>query len=333
MPLRMIATGGTIASTTGPDGRATVTLTGTDLVARLPARSLPEHLSVVDLPVAGSWNLGTSGAVRVAEEVGAALADGADGVVVTHGTDVLEETAWVLELLARSDGAALVLTGAMRHADLPDDDGPANLADALAVASDPAARGRGALVVLAGQVHHARYVVKAHASAPDAFTSPDHGPLGRVADGRVDWVTDAPVAPPAVGAAPAGPVPVVPSHWDVDGDMVDWLRTRGAVGLVVEATGVGNVNAALVPALERAVADDVPVVVATRCRGGQVAPVYGGPGGFAALADLGLVGSSGLTAGKARCSLQLLLSTGRAAPSGAVAAAATWFAELGGTVA
>ena len=331
MPVVLIATGGTIASTLGPDGRATPTLTGRDLLDRvLPRRTV--GVEVVDLPVAGSWNLGTDGAVAVAMAVRQAAADGADGVVITHGTDVMEETAWTCELLARSAGIPVVLTGSMHHADDPHYDGPKNLADALVAAGDQRAAGRGVMVCMNGELHSARYVTKTHATSVNTFRSFDRVHLG-VVDGHangtlVPWMSRGPAAPPLVGDVPGGPVPILMSHWDVDPELVEASRHAGAIGFVVEAGGAGNVNERLVPPLLRAIGAGIPVVVASRCRGGQVEPIYGGPGGFGSLVGHGFVGSAGLTAGKARIALQLLLGPDpdRAA---AVATTARWFKELG----
>ena len=330
MPVVLIATGGTIASTLGPDGRATATLTGRELLDRVLARRAV-GVEVVDLPVAGSWNLGTDGAVAVAMAVRQAAADGADGVVVTHGTDVMEETAWTCELLARRTGIPVVLTGSMRHADDPDYEGAHNLASALVVAGDQHTVRRGVVVVMGRDIHPARYVVKMHATWESTFESPGFGTMGMV-DGHangtlVPWTRSGPPPPPLVGDVPGGPVPILMSHWDVDPELVDASVHAGAVGFVVEATGAGNVNERLVPPLLRAVGAGLPVVVATRCRRGQVEPVYGGPGGFGSLVDHGIVGSEGLTAGKARIALQLLLGPDPDR-STAVATTARWFAEL-----
>ena len=331
MPVVLIATGGTIASTLGPDGRATPTLSGRDLLDRvLPRRTV--GVEVVDLPVAGSWNLGTDGAVAVAMAVRQAAADGADGVVMTHGTDVMEETAWTCELLARNAGIPVVLTGSMHHADDPYYDGPKNLADALVAAGDQHAAGRGVMVCMDGELHAARYVTKTHATAVDTFRSANHPSLGLVDgqadDGVVSWSSPGAPRSPLVGDVPGGPVPILMSHWDVDPELVEASRHAGAIGFVVEAGGAGNVNERLVPPLLRAIGAGIPVAVASRCRGGQVEPIYGGPGGFGSLVDHGFVPSAGLTAGKARIALQLLLGPDPDR-STAVATAARWFSELG----
>ncbi|MFM7068506.1 MAG: asparaginase [Actinomycetes bacterium] len=334
MSLVLIATGGTIASTVGADGLATATLSGGDLLSRLPVGAAA-GVEVVDVRTAGSWNLGTTGALAVAAEVRRAVDAGATGVVVTHGTDVMEETAWVLELVLQDPGVPVVLTGSMQHADALDYDGVANLTDALLVARSDGAASRRVSVCMHGEVHQARWVTKLHATDVGTFASPQQTPVGRLYDAEasgtpsrgVEWVAAAPPCPPQVGAQASANVPIVVSHWDADPSLVPWHLERGAQGIVVEAGGAGNVNDRLVPGLLEAVRNGIPVVVASRCRWGRVTPIYGGVGGFGSLESAGCVASGGLTAGKARVALQLLLS---AVPDSghAVDASAQWFAAL-----
>ncbi len=311
MGVTVIATGGTIASTRGEDGRVTATLRGAQLLDALPPMEL--DVEVVDLPVAGSWNLTTELAASVLTEARRALEAGSDGVVITHGTDVLEETAWLAELMVRPHRSEpVVLTASMRHASEFAGDGPRNLHDALRVAAAPAAVGRGALVCANGELHHARWVTKTHATAVATFESPGRGPVGEVGEGSVAFIASSPATPPACEQPPSGRVPILSSHWDADPELVDWYLDGRADGIVVEATGAGNVNRGLVPGLLTALARGLPVVVATRCARGAATPVYGGVGGFATLHDAGAVSAHGLGAGKARLALQMAI--GNAAP-------------------
>ncbi len=308
MSITLIATGGTIASTKGDDGVVTTTRSGGDLVSDLASS---DELDVVELPVAGSWNMSGQHALRIARTAVEALERGAEGVVVTHGTDVLEETAYLTELIGRSatTRGPIVFTAAMRNASELGADGPRNLADALSVARDPSAAGKGVLVCLNGELHHARWVTKTDANSLLAFSSPGAAPVGKVGTLGARFVLDPPPPPPAPPEAPRldARVPIVVSHWDADDELVPWLLSRGARGIVVEAGGAGNVNQCLLRGLEEALDAGVPVVVASRCRGGRVEPVYGGAGGFATLAERGAVPSWGLTAGKARLALQVAL--------------------------
>ncbi len=308
MSVTLIATGGTIASTRGADGTVTATLDAADLLALAGGPDLDVEL--VDLPVPGSWNLSAELVAAVAAEARAALGRGTRGVVVTHGTDVLEETAWACELLLgdAADLGAVVLTCAMRHASEFGGDGPRNLADALAVAADPAGAGRGALVCANGELHHARWVTKTHTTALSTFASPGRGPVGEVDERGVRYLAPSPPRPPATAGRIEGAVPVVVSHWDADPGLVDWHLSRGARGIVLEGGGAGNVNGNLVDGVGRAIDAGVPVVGTTRCPTGEVTPIYGGPGGFASLAAAGVIPSRGLSAGKARLALGAALA-------------------------
>ena len=310
MSVTLIATGGTIASTADAEGRVTTTLHGEDLLAA--AGPLPVDVEVVDLRVPGSWNLTSELAAGIAGAARSALLGGARGVVITHGTDVVEETAWLCELLVRdvTDRGPVVLTAAMRHASEFAPDGPRNLADALAVAATPHSADRGAIVCVNGELHHARWVTKTHATGLATFESPGRGPVGEVSERGVRFTAAGPPPPPPPPAdgSVVGDIPIVVSHWDVDADLVDWHVARGARGLVLQGGGAGNVNGRLVEPIERAVAAGVPVVGTTRCPQGEVVPVYGGDGGFASLHALGVMPSFGLSAGKARLALGVALA-------------------------
>ncbi len=306
MTVTVIATGGTIASTRGVDGRVTATLSGEDLLDALPPMEV--ELEVVELRAAGSWNLSSALAESVADEARRAIEGGAEGVVITHGTDVLEETAWLAELLVspRVD-RPVVLTASMRHASEFAGDGPRNLYDAVRVASTPEAAGRGALVCANGELHHGRWVTKTHATALATFDSPGRGPIGEVDEVGVRFSAPSPPPPPPMHAPLSGTVPVLCSHWDADPGLVQWYLDGRADALVVEATGAGNVNRGLATGLLEALDRGVPVVIASRCRRGSPTPIYGGVGGFATLHDAGAVSSQGLSAGKSRLALQVAL--------------------------
>ncbi len=209
------------------------------------------------------------------------------GLVITHGTDTLEETAWLLQALL-APRKPLVLTCAMRPADAPDADGPRNLADALAVAADPEAQG--VLVVCAGRILGAQEVQKVHSSRLDAFSSGEAGDIGRVQAGRVQWLREQ-AAASAVGAleavlaASALPrVEIVLSHAAASGAMLDVLMDtetaarHGAAplrGLVLAGTGGGTLHHAIEAAARRAQAAGVRVVRTTRCVDGMLQPRAG----------------------------------------------------------
>ncbi|WP_284428474.1 asparaginase [Acidovorax sp. SUPP950] len=223
------------------------------------------------------------------------------GVVVTHGTDTLEETAWFLDSVLDTAERPVVLACAMRPATAIAPDGPQNLLDAVAVAATPGARG--VLAVVAGTIHTARDVQKVHPYRVDAFSSGDAGPLGWVEEGAVRLTHGWPA--PSVPRLDAlhhiantylwPRVEVLMNHVGADGRIVDLLVLDGVDGLVVAATGNGTLHHALAKALERAHESGVEVRVATRCPLGRVLPKPGDA----------LPHSEGLSPVKARISLLL----------------------------
>jgi L-asparaginase len=306
----LLATGGTIASQRQPDGGVAVALTGAELLESVSA-VYTSDVEVVDVTHGPSWNFDISTMASIARHARDALVEGrAAGVVVTHGTDSIEETLWLTDLLAFDATATgpIVFTAAMRNAGEPDADGPANLRDALALAHSKEALSRGALLCVNGEIHEARWVTKTDSQSTDTFTSFGARPFQR---------------PPTKGDIEPSVV-VVRSYGGMDGEIVDWHLSRGARGLVIEGTGAGNVSGALLPGIERALASGVPVVVATRCLTGEVAPIYGGPGGGHTLAGLGVIGAAELSAAKARLALAVALGV-----DPAVDAVRSWFEVLG----
>lgn len=196
------------------------------------------------------------------------------GIVVTHGTDTMEETAW---FLARVVAACrpVVLTGAMRPATARDADGPGNLSDAILLAARAAPAG--VVVAMAGDVHAARDVRKAHPQRLDAFSSGDRGPLARIANGRVRSLRTAPGEAPAIDDArlpddvASWPwVEIVSSVAGADGRVVEVLEAAGVDGLIVAATGNGMVHSALVAALQAASRKGVAVLRSSRCLAGSI---------------------------------------------------------------
>ncbi|MBB2746680.1 UNVERIFIED_ORG: L-asparaginase [Microbispora rosea subsp. rosea] len=309
--IRVITTGGTIASVPGPGGAVSVAVAGRDLVgAAGPALTV----EVDEAMLVHSFNLTLDGMLRIAERVAAAVADpGVDGVVVTHGTDTMEETAFFVDLLLGA-GGTVVFTGAQRHAGEPDGDGPRNLTDALRVAAVTTGRGLGAVIVMAGRVHAARHATKAHTVAPDAFDSPGYGPIGQVYGERVHIAARLGRLPGFTLAELGGleaRVDIVPAYLGADGVHLAASRAAGARGLVLEALGAGNPTPGLLGEIRACVAEGVPVLVTSRCHAGPSLPVYGAGGG-ATLEEAGAVFAGSLAAPKAR----LLLAAALAAEPG-----------------
>jgi L-asparaginase len=308
----VLALGGTIASAPGDAGDlASPRLSAEDLIASVPAIGEVAELEVRNVSKLPSCDLTLELAAEVAAEVGAAAARGSRGVVVTQGTDTIEELSYCLDLLVGGD-VALAVTGAMRHAGSVSGDGPANLLDAVRTVASPHARGLGCLVVLNEQVHAAAWVRKLHTSSPAAFQSPSVGPLGWIAEGR-PHLRGRPSArlllPP-----PAGSVVRVPLVKVVLGDDGWWLRAvrgMGARGLVLEAMGGGHLPGWLL-AEAGELARRIPVVTTTRTGDGEVlTSTYGGfDGSETSLIQAGLLPAGALHSLKARVLLSLLLTAG-----------------------
>jgi L-asparaginase len=309
--IAVLGTGGTIASRLDAHGASTPVDHIDGLVAGLDLAAAELRLEARDLFVKDSSALTTADQALVVREVRAALEDPAvDGVVVTHGTDTAEETAYLLDLV-HTDERPVVLTGAQRPADHPEADGPRNLRDALRVAADPGARGLGVLVVFDGLVLAARGTRKVHTSETAAFAQPDGGALGQVVDGRL--VVARPPAHRehvAVGLDDIESlrVDIAAVHPGVDGVALEAFAAAGARGVVLVATGSGNANPAIVAAVADLTRRGVVVGLTTRVDTGPVAGVYGGGGGGADLVAAGAVPLGTLRAGQGRILLLALLA-------------------------
>jgi L-asparaginase len=316
----VVSLGGTITMTGSGAGGIRPTLTAQQLLdaePRLAHVAQLEAITPMSLP-------GASLSIQQLCQVAALLRqrlDGAPGsphgAVVVQGTDTIEDTAFVLDLLATQGGAPVVVTGAMRGPQAPGADGPANLLSAVTVAADPRVRGLGAVVVLNDEVHAARWVQKAHTGLTSAFESPGTGRIGVVAEGRLQLFArpERTLALPSSVASLAGDTPAVPVAQVAlglgeDGRLLGTLRGLGYAGAVIEGMGAGHVPGACVEALE-ALAKQMPVVLGTRVRAGRVfTGTYGFPGSEIDLLGRGLIAGGHLPAGKARILLSLLLTAG-----------------------
>ena len=308
----MIATGGTIAMKIDPVRNAPVpAISGEDLLATVPDISKHARIEVNNLSNVPSDYMDPPRWVALTRAVQDALArPEVAGVVVSHGTDTLEETAWWLDLTIASD-KPVVLIGAQRNASEPDFDGPRNLLNAVRIATDPASAGKGAVLAMNNQINAARDVGKTHTTNVETFQSGQWGLLGAVDPDRVVWAR-APMrrqhVPVRSDAMP--PVEIVAMYGGADGRLVKAAIDQGARGVVVQGLGMGNVNQPMFAAIKDAVGRGVPVVVASRVPEGRVLPSYGFEGGGRTLADAGAVMADDLSPQKARILLMLLLQGG-----------------------
>lgn len=306
--------GGTIASS-DIDGTSGVrpSLDGAALLGPASDALGDLEVEVVGVRQVPSGELTIEDAVELSHRIGHDLERGFAGAVVTQGTDTIEEFAFALDLLSASE-APIVVTGAMRHPGELSADGPANLAAAMHVASDPSMRGLGVLVVMNDEVHAARFVRKSDSASLAAFTSWATGPVARVLEGRTRRYVSPPRLARVLGPVPLGTeVPAVAlatCALGVDGRLVDRLGDLGYAGLVVEGFGGGHVPARLVEPLTT-LAVTMPVVLASRTGAGDVlASTYGYTGSERDLLGRGLISAGFLDGRKARVLLSLLLATG-----------------------
>ena len=307
----ILFTGGTIAMRNDPDGAGTVpalnaaeilrATRGIDAVTGVET----EEWGVFPGPhmtVERMWALRN----RIQEHI--ARPD-VTGVVVTHGTDTLEETAY---LVARSLPAEkpIVFTGAMRTVSDLGWDGPANLLESVRVAASPETRGFGAMVVISGQIFAALDATKTNTHLLDAFESPGFGPLGVLDEGELIVHREMPPMPPTLSPDElATPVDIIFVAAGSDTRLLDASR-EVARGVVVAAMGRGNVPPVLVPAIERWIADAKPVVLTSRTQGGRVGHTYGYAGGGRRLEEIGVIFGGSRRAQQARIDLMLALGVG-----------------------
>ncbi|WP_212748811.1 asparaginase [Nocardia cyriacigeorgica] len=306
----VFALGGTIAMTRREDGAVTPALSAEQLLSAVPGLDkLPIDIDVVNFRQCPGASL------RIADvvELAAAIADRAPdihGVVVTQGTDTIEETAYLIDLLHTLD-LPIVVTGAMRNPTLPGPDGPANLMASISAAADPSTRSLGCLVVFNDEIHAACRVRKSHTTSTATFISPDGGPVGFVVEGRARVVNRQ--LNRATMPAPPNPdlrVPIATIALGEDPRSLSALASE-ADGLVVAAMGAGHVPADLVQPLE-AIAERIPVVLASRTGSGTVlASTYGFAGSEQDLLNRGLMRGGYIHPLKARLLLQTALSTTR----------------------
>lgn len=310
----LFATGGTIAMRHDPEkGGEVPAVGGAALVEAVPPlKDLAIELEVAEFSSLSSFHMTPDIMLRLALEIEKALANPeVEGVVVTHGTDTIEETAYFVDLFLAPE-KPVCFTGAMRSGSDISSDGPFNVYCAVLAASSPRLRGHGAVVVMNGEIHSAAHVTKTHTSAVQTFASLDHGPLGHIYKNTL-FVECGPAAARAP-LRPKGAMPqvaILRAYTGMDSTLLDMVLEAGVDGLVVEGFGKGNFPAEMAPGIERALAAGIPVVAASRVPAGRVMPVYADVGGAEHLRSIGVMLAGGLNSQKARLLLMLAMGVSR----------------------
>jgi L-asparaginase len=303
----VLALGGTIAMISSAKG-AILTLGADELLAAVPPLGGIARVHEATFRQVPSAHLSLADIVALAARIEREFAGGADGVVITQGTDTIEEVAFALDLLVRAPGP-VVVTGAMRVPDCAGADGAANILAAVQAAASPALRGLGCVVVIGDDIHAARFVLKQHTASPAAFGSPLTGRIGWVTEGRatIALLPFTGILPELPSSTAPGRVALVTASLGDDGGGVRAAIKGGYDGLVIEGLGGGHLPAAMLEPLDDAVAA-MPVVLASRTQVGELLrTTYGFPGSERDLFERGLLSAGWLNARKARILLSLLV--------------------------
>jgi L-asparaginase len=308
----VLSTGGTIASRYDPvKGGYVAALSGEDLVAAVPAIKNIAQIQVEQIFNISSSDITPETWLRLAGRVNELLArPDIAGIVVTHGTNTLEETAYFMDLTTVST-KPVVLVGAQRPASDPDSDGPRNLLNAVRVAIAPEAVGKGVMVVMNGQINAARDVTKTNTSQVETFRSLEFGALG-VADAEKVRFYRAPLRRQTFtvdSRTQLGRVEIVMSYAGADGLSIrSILRDDTVQGLVIAGLGLGGVPGAMFDAIQEARARGIPVVISTRVPTGRVFSLSATKGSALTLKRIGCVLADNLSPQKARILLMLALT-------------------------
>ncbi len=309
--VKLIATGGTIAMKIDPKTNAPVpAISGEDLVATVPEIAKVARIEVQNISNVPSGYMDPQRWIELQKAVAQTLArPEVAGVIVSHGTDTLEETAYFLDLTVKSE-KPIVLIGAQRNASEKDFDGPRNLYNAARICVSPEAKGKGAMIAMNNQINAAREVTKTHTSDVETFKSGDFGFLGYADVDHIIFYR-APLRRQHIELThdKLPYIEIIPAYGGADGTLIKAAVAAGAKGLVIQALGWGNVNIPQYEAIKEVTAKGIPVVISTRVWNGRVYPNYGYIGGGQTLQKLGCIFADNLSAQKARLLLMLSLQT------------------------
>jgi L-asparaginase len=309
--IAILFTGGTISMSIDPTmGGAAPALSGEEIVAQVSGLSEIADLEIINFARLPGPHVTPTLMLELAQAVGVELSKpNIDGVVITHGTDTLEETAYFLDLVLNSP-KPVVFVGAMRNSSELSWDGPANLMAAVRVAAATEARDLGVVVAMSEKIIAANEVTKTHTESVDTFQSRDYGALGLIDKDRV-IIARRPTQREHIAAEAIEPrIETIKMVSGGDGKLIDFMVQQGARGIVLEGFGRGNIPPAYVPAVERAAQAGIIIVLTSRCPRGRVLDTYAYEGAGKTLTNLGVILGGVLPSHKARIKLMLALGAG-----------------------
>lgn len=311
--ITILSTGGTIAATSNDNEEGAVpSKSGEELVNAVPEINQHADITVENIAQTPSFNIDSETVVNIGRATQAAVDKGADGIIITQGTDTMEESSYYLDLTLALD-TPIVFTGAQRQPEAISSDGPANLLTAVKAASHPEFRGEGGVYIAFNEeIHAARDVIKTHTSKLETFKSPGKGPVATLSRNLLQLHR-------APGSRSSN-LPILETNRSVTmiktGIGVSGRQIRDTIdadvdGVIVEGTGLGNTTTAIGDSINEAIQADLPVIITSRSLIGITMPVYGTGGGGQTLADYGAIYGTDLPAHKARIKLMLILEETR----------------------
>ncbi len=311
----VLATGGTIASTSDPRsaiGYNAGGITGDQLVANVPGLDKIASIKAEQISNVGSQDMNSAIWYRLASRIRQAIdRNEADGIVITHGTDTMEETGFFLDHVL-SAGTPVVLVGSMRPAEARSADGPMNLYEAVEVAASPQSANRGVLMVMNDTINSPRWATKTHTTSVQTFQNPNAGPLGYVDPAAIRYLSPAPTDRKKALGLPSGELPrvdIVYAHADMDATQIQDAVQHNAKGIVLAGVGDGNASKAALDAMEAAARRGIVVIRSTRVGSGFVNRNVEVPDD-----QRGFVVSYDLNPQKSRVLAQLLIANGVTSP-------------------
>ncbi|MEG2353248.1 MAG: asparaginase [Clostridium sp.] len=304
----VIFNGGTISMKVDPKLQAAVpTLSGEEIMAMTTGIEEYAEIETCTFSSLPGPHMTSEIMMKLARYIESFLIrDDISGVVVTHGTDTLEETAYFLDLVLKSD-KPVVVTGSMRNSSELGYDGPANLTASICVAITEGSKSRGVLVCLNDEINCASEVTKEHSMHLNTFKSPEFGSIGIVDSNRAIYYRDAAIKDHIDTEKVEDRVDLIKAVTGMDGKLIDYCVETGSRGIVIEAMGRGNIPPKMAEAVGRAIEAGVAVVMVSRCYKGRVLDSYGYPGGGKGLRNSGVIFGDRLPGQKARIKLMLAL--------------------------